>query len=414
MKYILIVDLVSGGIDFAEYVLEYGYKLVMIIPPPERRMEEIPEKLIRTAKILIFDGDFEADDPPDELIAELMKYKNIEGIFPGCEFGIILAAKIGKRLGIRTNSIEVAGCLRNKLKQRQILQKNNFLTPKYYSFSNQEELSDILEMINYPAVLKPTEGVGKFGVSVVRDKETLFENYLYEKQILNKKTKYCNIGKKWLVEEYITGGKYNIDLLVFGENDIHPLVIYEGTVVGDNFIEIGHALPAELTLDQKRKVEEAGIQCTRAFNIIHGVVHLEFFFQPEGEKIYIIELNGRLPGGKVPQMVNKASGNDYFKLAMDAVIENGDSPKIKPFDRYVATHWICRKSGRVRAINQFDEIDNEPGFLDKYLKIRVGDILEETFDGDDRIGYSMNEASTLSKAKQYAKKAVEKIEIIYE
>ncbi|HEV2764066.1 MAG TPA: hypothetical protein VGV38_13870, partial [Pyrinomonadaceae bacterium] len=64
-------------------------------------------------------------------------------------------------------------------------------------------------------------------------------------------------------------------------------------------------------------------------------------------------------------------------------------------------------------IEGFEEIDGSPGFVQKYIGLNVGDVVKQTSDGFDRVGYSMNVAPDLRSAQRYARDAAEKVRIQY-
>ncbi|MDI3289011.1 ATP-grasp domain-containing protein [Polyangium sp. 15x6] len=400
----------SQGSDFVREAKAQGHRVIVVTSASERAPEDVHALADHLVRV---EADMESDEAADEAVAKIRALAVAPAaIFPGTEQGVLLAAVAGERLGLHSNGSVVGRVLRNKYQQRRILERHGFPTPFFHRFSTERELAALLPRLTFPVVLKPVNGLSKVGVMKAFDADGLMKAFRNGREPARTRYRYLEIGAEWLVEEFIEGDKLTLELIVAGEGQITPLVLAETTVVGDNFIEIGHALPSALSPETQAEVHAYGVAVLEAVGVRHGVVHLELLRRRDDGRLFVIELNGRIPGGRVAKLIEAASGNNYYRIVL-ATLLSRRVPALKPFRRAVAVHWFCRTTGEVAAVEGFDELDGSPGFLEKFISVGVGDRLVAFGDGTDRVGYSMNAAADLASAKARARAAASCVRIVY-
>lgn len=399
----------SQGAELVREAKKLGHRVLVVNP----ETAEDPSEALAQADLTIFiEKEFESEEAGVEAYRKVSALgEEVDAIFPATEFGVVLCARLGSLLGIDANEPCVGLLLRNKLKQRQAMAEKGFPSPEYHGFSCKTELQKIASRISYPVVLKPVNGAAKIGVNRYDHADDLLSAFDLVKEDAASRYSYLSLGCGWLVEQFLPGTKYTLELIANGE-EIYPLVLTETTVVGAHFIEMGHALPAQLPSHLEAKAKRLGVELLRALRIRHGVVHLELLLHSESSEFFVIELNGRIPGGKVSHLIERASGNNYYQLIISTLLSR-KLPSVRPFTRAAAVYWFCRRNGRVAGIDGFQELDASPGFVQKYIGLSVGDVVEQSSDGYDRIGYSMNIAPDLRSAQRFAREAAEKVRIRY-
>jgi biotin carboxylase len=416
MKQIILVgpfaNFSSTAKELFEAAVSLGYEVIAIHHPKM----QAPAGLLEKAKHVIeLNADFENAATATEAYRKILDAGlRPVTVLPAIEFGVLLASRVGQLLGIPSNPVSVAETLRNKVRQREQLRAAGHFSPQFYAFRTYEELAREVKQFKFPVVLKPANGAGKVSVSKFYDADTLLASFR-EIEIMSRitsKFECVDMSRLWILEEFMEGEKITLELIAANANDILPLAITESTMIGDHFIEVGHALPAELSSELEARVKELGVKVLKDLKVSHGVVHLELLLNRKTQQLAVIETNGRMPGGKLPTLVEKASGNSYFELVLTAAA-TGKLPTIQPFQKAAAVHWFCREAGRVNTIVGFDEIERVPGFEEKYISVHVGDVSSPSSDGFDRIGYSMNTAATVREAKALAAQAAAKVQISY-
>ena len=101
MQYMVIVECVSSGRLYVDDIISHGYKPLVV--NTNNYCEDIVNYRKIIAKGLGDKVEFIDEGPDfDEFIGRLKKY-DIKAVFPGCEYGVRLADRIIKALGLKGN-----------------------------------------------------------------------------------------------------------------------------------------------------------------------------------------------------------------------------------------------------------------------------------------------------------------------
>lgn len=169
------------------------------------------------------------------------------------------------------------------------------------------DLDHILSQLKLPVFVKPNNGGSSIGMSKVSEagqlKEALDKAFGEDSQVL--------------VEEMITGREFTVG--VFRVKDrITVLPITEVSTNRDFFDFVAkyqgassEVTPAEITEEWKSQLESTAQKIYEVFNC-RGVVRIDFIYQPEENRAYMLEINtipGQTEASVIPQQV-RARGWD--------------------------------------------------------------------------------------------------------
>ena len=160
-------------------------------------------------------------------------------------------------------------------------------------FNHGLQLADVL---GYPLVLKPDEGVGAGGIHKIIDEKQL-------RQILSE------IDGDYIMEEFIDAGIVTYDGLV----DDSGGVLFENSLIyGDGVLEyvMGKDTFFYVSRDIPRKLSQTGRRLVKLFDIRRKFFHFEFFIV--GDDYMPIEINCRPPGGAILDMMNYSVDDDLY------------------------------------------------------------------------------------------------------
>ena len=101
----------------------------------------------------------------------------------------------------------------------------------------------------------------------------------------------------------------------------------------------------------------------------------------------MIEVNPRLAGGFIPELVRLATGVDVIAQTMKLVLgEPTDLNSI--FSRHASIRFVTAfRKGRLRRITGLKEASSVPGVADVQLYRASGDVIGGNHDFRDRIGH---------------------------
>lgn len=181
----------------------------------------------------------------------------------------------------------------------------------------QETVNKIMEKIDFPMFIKPSNSGSSVGISKAKNKE----------ELINAITEASKFDKKILIEENINGRE--IECAVLGNEEVKASVLGE-ILPAEAFYSFSAKyqnsdsktveapdLPEELT----KKVRELAVKAYKAADC-QGLSRVDFFVDDKENKIYINEIN-TLPGfteiSMYPKLWEK-SGLTYTEL-LDKLIE---------------------------------------------------------------------------------------------
>ncbi len=140
--------------------------------------------------------------------------------------------------------------------------------------------------------LKPLAAAGSLGHKLLRNKETI--------------DNLPDDAFPCLVETHLDGQEFSCEVFVH-KGRIRFLNITE-------YVHLGHSnfVPASSVLqDQRGLIERAVQDLIDAFSIEYGMIHPEFFINPQG-RISFGEVAARVPGGHIFELIHRAYGFDPF------------------------------------------------------------------------------------------------------
>jgi biotin carboxylase len=197
--------------------------------------------------------------------------------------------------------------------------------PRYRVLHRKTDLR-ALATWRFPVVLKPAAMMGSRGVVKVEcfadlarywhlpfdaDEDMRIGDELWSMAEL------FDIPQTALAEEYIAGPEFSAEGVVVDGN--YHLVGITGKSSGGApyFDELGHVFPAgDLPAPAAGRIGGVLAAAHHALGLRNGVTHTEFRVDDEG--VCLMELNARIPGGHIPELVELVTGVDLVEAAARA------------------------------------------------------------------------------------------------
>lgn len=243
------------------------------------------------------------------------KYGRIDWLESNNEYWLERDAKLRTDFNIQSG-FQASDIPRIKYKSQMkaYYEKANIPVARYHLVQGIEDSKAFINLVGYPVVVKPDNGVGAshtFKLSCDADLEQFF-------------------AEKWdvqyIMEEFINGEVNSYDAIIdsngeplFETGNVTPNSIMDIVNNADNSI---YYILKELPEDTKR----IGRATVKSFGVKNRFVHFEFFRLLEdheglGKKGQIIglEVNMRPCGGFTPDMINFAHSTDVYKIWADMI-----------------------------------------------------------------------------------------------
>lgn len=305
-------------------------------------------------------------------------------------------------LGLPGISMDTAIKSTDKGEMIKAFKEHGVESPWFYIIEKEEQLHEVMPMIEYPCILKPTDNAGSRGVMLVNSEEELMEAYQYSVS--------QSRGGWVILEEYMTGPEVSVEVMVV-DGEPHVLQVTDKLTTGAPFfVEMGHSQPSMLPAEDVERIKDLACRAVKSVEINCGPSHVEIKLTPTGPKM--VELGARMGGDCITtHLVPLSTGVDMIKATID--ISLGLAPNITPtLQKGSAIRFLEAPQGVISSINGIEEARNVGGVQEVSLTKSVGDEVTEIQSSLDRCGFVIAQCDTATEAIGVCEKARKQISII--
>ncbi|MEH7320464.1 ATP-grasp domain-containing protein [Priestia megaterium] len=340
----------------------------------------------------------------DNLVTIIKKLKktrkNIKGIFSFIDPFVYVAARLSEEFCQSDISTDAIYHMEDKILTRNVL-KELPISLNYLIYKPTESLSSFLKTkeINFPLIVKSPKSTGSKDVLLAKDESELISSmHTLLKKLPNEEI---------LLEEYVDGPQYLVEVLVHNER-VHIIAVIEQEItLFERFIVTGYSLLGKLNNSLSHSLFNAVSSIIQTFGMKNGACHLELRKATEGWKL--IEINPRISGGAMNRMIEIGHGINLVQETMQLMM--GHEPSLtKNHYKYVYAHYLTVHSkGKLIKVIGKERSSNYPGVEEVYIKPRKGAILRPPTSMGHRYGYILTSSHYKKEAKKMALEAAKEI-----
>lgn len=261
-------------------------------------------------------GDVEAEEPQ---VIDAMKEADF--VLPANENDGVLAAivKICRRENLKLAfDPEAYSISQSKLKSDRLFHENGIPAPRYYPEGNP------------PYIMKPSGESGSAGISYAKSRQEV-EDFLQE----------LERPEEWIVQEYLTGPSYSIEVIgvpgnyrTYAVTQIHMDDVYDCCAV---------TAPCDIPEEKKLRFDEIGIRIAKLVGL-HGIMDVEVI--DDGEDLKVLEIDARIPS-QTPIAVLYSSGMNELSELADMTLFGEFSKPQTDLKKYSCYEHYYREDGKV-------------------------------------------------------------------
>jgi biotin carboxylase len=311
----------------------------------------------------------------------------VAGVTSSSEYFIAIAAEAARALGLPHADPAAVRACRDKSVQRTRLAAAGVPSPAFDAVTSAREAAAAALRLGLPVVVKPVTGSGSVGVQLcasvaeVSDAVDLVLGYGERMRSLPRQGAV-------LVEAYVAGPEYSVELL-------------HGTPVGVTrkhlgpepyFVEMGHDFPAPLPAADRDRLERAAAAALAALGLDWGAAHVELRLTATGP--VIIEVNPRLAGGMIPQLISEALGVDVVWQLVASAARRPRPPRPRRKAAAAIRFLVSDQPGRLIEVSGISAARAVGGVIDVQLTCEPGTEVRPPLSFSDRLGYVMAAAPT--------------------
>lgn len=288
--------------------------------------------------------------------------------------------------------------MENKEETRSFLESYSY-TPKFFIIKPGESIDAVSKKVAFPVIIKFPKSTGSKDVIYAANKEDL------KRETINLQVK--NPGEVMIVEEYIEGKQYLVEVIVHNNNVMIAGIIEQDIIRGRRFIIMGYGVLVDVPIYLKAGIERVLNSIISKFNIKNGVLHLEL--RSTGNGLKLIEINPRISGGAMNNMIMAAYGFSLVEETLKLFL--GETPSVEPREKkHVYTQYvIVTKKGILEKVTGRGRAQKSTGVVEVYIKPKKGTKLTPPLSLGHRYAYVIATGSNKEEAKRNAKKAAGEI-----
>ena len=318
-------------------------------------------------------------------------------------------ATLSRLLGKDGISLSAAALTVDKFRMKQVLREAGVVVPDHFLIESADQLREIVQHSQTKMVLKPNDNCGSRGVQQVTI-ETDFESaFQYSKSHIKR--------SGVILESYVEGLQISIEGIVVN-NQLHVTGFADRNYnmleqLSPYVIENGATMPTILPEYDRKIVIDAFGKGVSVLGIHTGVVKGDMVF--DGERAVIIEIAGRISGGKfASKLVPYSAGTNLLLAAIQQSLgEPVDLELLKEVKREgVAVRYFFPQHGILQRIEGLEVATSNSCCLEIVTAYQPGDLIPVITSHADRGGWVVCHAQERVTAVEQAEKIANNVKFI--
>jgi len=233
-------------------------------------------------------------------VNHLARRERIDRIVPLDDFDLEKAALLREHLRIAGLGETATRFFRDKLAMRMRAAESGIRVPVFTSTAHYQNITDFLEIVPPPWVLKPRLMAGAMGIHKCHSKEQVWEivHSLGDEQSF------------FVLEQFVPGDIFHVDSIWFGGEVVFAIASAYGTPPLE--VATGGGIFTTETLEAGSEIDlglrQLNETVLRAFGLRDGVSHTEFIRAHSDGALYFLETSARVGGANIADLIEAASG----------------------------------------------------------------------------------------------------------
>ncbi len=240
------------------------------------------------------------------------------------EFDVLTAAMAREHLDLPGMSRSQALRFRDKLIMRNIAFKAGIPCPDFIGAFNSEQITQFLNEVPAPWIVKPRHEVSAFGIRKCETAEDVW-NVLND---LDARNNWRDHPSQFLVERFIEGRVFHIDSIVEGGKVVACGVSQYGTTP----FKVSHyggvftSSIVPYNSKERKQLETLNRALLMAFKYDRGVTHAEFLQCEETGEFFLLEVACRVGGAYIANVLEHACNFNLWREWAKLEVATDDKP----------------------------------------------------------------------------------------
>jgi biotin carboxylase len=345
-----------------------------------------------------------------DAVTEVGRRHRVEGVMTvAADRAVPIVAAIAERLGLPGIGSETAHVMTHKVAMRRRLAEHGVRQPRFAAVRTHAEARAAVDVVGFPAVLKPADAAGQRGVFRLRSFDDL-EAHLHAALA-------GSTSGEAIVERYHAGDEVNT-LLVANDGDVRLLTASDRVRPnGIGFgVAVAHVYPTTFFGDALEEVERVAVAAVRALGLRTGIAYPQLLVGDGG--VRVVEVAARIPGGQMGEIPRVGIGIDLVEIAVrQALGLEVPEELLRPrFQQPFAISFLTAApgvlpTGKVRRVEGIARAEAFPGVVRVETYIQPGETIRPVQVDGDRRGYVIALGGTNLDALERAEAAARLVDV---
>ncbi len=290
----------------------------------------------------------------------------IAGVIAGDDAFVPLAEQVGYALGFDYARPADAECHHVKTAMKRRLVECGVSTPAFGVARDYVSALQLWEKFGRDSMVKMVDLSASFNIFRARTENELRDAYdtiVHNRRFV--KVPFA-LATEVIIEEFVAGREITAEGYI--QHDRIEILNYSHKITENNFIVVGHYIPAQVGPAEEVAMTGAVRQCVAALGLRNSVFHIEMHLR-DG-KPYIIECAARPPGQHTVDLITQCYGHDLMDISLNlAVGRRVEAQRRLPRGHFGIFALYSRRSGKLVRFEGLDELKARGGVM--HLKVAV-------------------------------------------
>ncbi|HHZ05649.1 MAG TPA: ATP-grasp domain-containing protein [Clostridiales bacterium] len=344
-----------------------------------------------------------ADISKPEEILSAAKQTGVSGIATAClDTGIAALGYSCENLGFCGLSKDAAERSGDKLLMKTAFMENNVSTARFMKVSTTDDIRTALATLNLPLIVKAVDLQGSRGIYIANSEEEVLSGF--KNTMSETKQSFC------IIEEFIEGYEFGAQAFIYNGEILFVLPCGDDTYLSHTAVPVGHYAPIKASDDLLKQADIESRKAIKAIGLDNCAVNIDLIMK--NNKVYVIELTGRVGANCLPELVSIYYNVEYYKMIADMAMGKDPRPYFnKKQNGYTANYakmLLSENSGTLKKIvnkNKNEEYIEEITFF-----IKEGEQINKFTNSKDCLGQVIVKGKTLDECTDLMNSVISNIE----
>lgn len=246
-----------------------------------------------------------------DLVAFLSRETTPDRVIALEEFVVMTAALIREQFCLAGMNSSTARTFRDKLRMAEAAKAAGVVVPDFVPLTNPADISEFIERLPPPWILKPRSDVSAIGIRKVEQAEDVWRivEELNQRESLRERASY------YLLARFVEGEVFHVDSIVNNGR-----VVFAGANrYGRPPLEVAHQGGAYISRTiahgsaDEKKLFEINRKLIKGLGLERGAAHAEFIKSDADGQFYFLEVAARVGGAYIAEVLEAATGLNLWR-----------------------------------------------------------------------------------------------------